>query len=132
MQTPDYQKDKEAVKKVVLEYVEGAYQADSERVKPIIHPDLAKVGYVWEDDHYAEYRMTRSELLETVKTYNADGHIPADAPKNTTIFEILDKTATIKLEAWWGIDYFHLVKLDGSWVIINVIWQTHPQSTNTK
>lgn len=28
--------------------------------------------------------------------------------------------------AAWGIDYFHLAKLDGKWMIMNVRWQSIP------
>ena len=31
----------------------------------------------------------------------------------------------------WGIDYFHLAKLDGTWTIMNVIWQTYPPEDDT-
>jgi hypothetical protein len=29
-------------------------------------------------------------------------------------------------DAEWGVDPFQLAKLDGSWTIMNVIWQTNP------
>jgi hypothetical protein len=31
--------------------------------------------------------------------------------------------ATVKLEAAWGIDYIHLTRNSGQWMIINVIWE---------
>jgi hypothetical protein len=55
-----------------------------------------------------------------------DGQIPQDAPKRVTIYEVLDQTASARLEAWWGIDYVHLAKFDGRWMIVNVLWQTFP------
>lgn len=89
----------EAVRQVVLDYVDSAYLIDPKRVQGCIHPDLAKIGFVWEGDHYAAYRMTYHELLETVSTDNQDGHIPTGAPKAVTLFEVLDQTAVVKLEA---------------------------------
>jgi len=29
----------------------------------------------------------------------------------------------VKLEAAWGIDYIHLTKFSGEWMIMNVIWE---------
>ena len=40
--------------------------------------------------------------------------------------DVLDKTATAKLTADWGVDYFHLARFDGQWQIVNVMWQSPP------
>lgn len=59
--------------------------------------------------------------------WNKDGEMDSEmARKEVTVFDILDKTATAKLGAEWGIEYFHPAKLDGKCVIMNVIWQTYP------
>lgn len=71
--------------------------------------------------------MTFEQLKQVAATYNKDGHLPKDAPKDITIFEVLDQTATAKLVAEWGVDYFHLAKFEGKWMIINVLWQSPPK-----
>ena len=48
-------------------------------------------------------------------------------PRKWEIFDVLDKTASAKLTAHWGIDYFHLVKEDGKWKIYQVLWQSPPK-----
>src|SRR5512138_2999244 len=116
----------EEVRQAVLDYVEGTYQVDPARTKGSVHPEISKIGYVREGDNYVGYRMTYDELIEAAGTYNQDGHIGTDAPKTITILEVLDQTATVKLEVWWGIEYLHLVKQDGKWMIMNVVWQMHP------
>ena len=70
--------------------------------------------------------MKFSQLAELAATRGDDGHIPADAPKKIELFEVLDKTASAKLTANWGVDYFHLAKVDGKWQIMNVLWQSQP------
>ena len=57
-----------------------------------------------------------------------------DRKRDTTINEVqvldvLDQTATAKIRAQWGIDYMQLAKFDGTWKIINIVWQTHPPSS---
>ncbi len=128
MQFHPCQKDIEEVRQAVLDYIEATYQVDPSRIKRSVHPDLAKLGFVQEADSYNEYRMTFASLVETAATFNQDGRIAPDAPKAITVFEVLDQTASVKLEAWWGIDYLHLAKYDGKWMIINVLWQTYPTS----
>ena len=31
-------------------------------------------------------------------------------------------TASAKLTADWGVDYFHLAKYEGKWKIVHVLW----------
>lgn len=28
----------------------------------------------------------------------------------------------MRTDADWGVDYIHLVKLDGKWKVVNVVW----------
>ena len=37
-----------------------------------------------------------------------------------------------RLDAEWGIDFFHLAKVDGTWKIMNVIWQSYPAGDGGK
>ena len=42
---------------------------------------------------------------------------------------MLDQTASIKLVAEWGVDYMHLAKFDGKWMIVNMLWQGPPKKS---
>lgn len=118
--------DEAAVRAAVLDYVEGVYEVSSARIERGVHPEMAKRGFARRssDQPYRELKMSFDELKMLAERYNADGHIPEDAPKEVVIYEILDKTASIKLIAEWGIDYMHLAKYDGEWKIVNVLWQS--------
>lgn len=122
--------DREAVRLAVLDYVEGVYNGDPARIERSVHPKLAKLGF-YRGANDATYRapgaMTFERLKEVAASYNKDGSVPKNAPKEITIFEVLDQTATAKLVAQWGIDYFHLAKFDGKWMIVNVLWQSLPK-----
>lgn len=118
--------DVDAVRRAVLDYVEATYEVAPERASRSLHPDLAKLGFVLDGGSYTPYRTTFEEAVEAAATFNVDGRIPADAPKTVTVFEVLDQTASAKLEAWWGVDHLHLAKQDGAWRIVQVLWQTPP------
>ncbi len=122
--------DREAVKQAVLDYVEGIYNNDPARVERSVHPKLAKIGFYRPPADEA-YRpgatMAFERLLEIAKNYNKDGKMPKNGQKDIVIHEVLDQTASAKLVAQWGIDYMHLAKFDGKWMIINVLWQSHPK-----
>ena len=121
-------KDRKAVERAVLDYVEGVYKVKPDYIKRSVHEDLAKFGFYREkaEDPYKMHPMTFEGLVSLAGNYNADGHIPDDAPKKVQILDLLDQTASVKLTAEWGIDYMHLAKYDGTWKIVQVLWQSEP------
>ncbi|MEP7341847.1 MAG: nuclear transport factor 2 family protein [Acidobacteriota bacterium] len=124
--------DREAVRLAVLDYVEGVYNVDPSRIERSVHPELAKRGF-WREkgkEGYSNGQMTYAGLIEVAKTWNKSGKLPKDAPKEITIFEVMDQTASAKLVAAWGMDYFHLAKYEGKWKIVNVMWQSLPPKKN--
>ncbi len=125
------QTDQEAVKQAVLDYVEGVYETNPAKIERSVHPDLAKRGFFVNDQEATESTMSFTEFIEHAKTYNKDGQFPPDAPKEIVMYEVLDHTASVKLIAAWGIDYMHLAKYHGKWMIIHVLWQTHPHNEAT-
>ncbi len=130
--TIDDEADREAVREAVLDYVEGIYQVEPERIKRSVHPELAKVGYWRQKDatEYREGRMTYEQLVELAGKWNAKGRVDAEtAPKEIEIFDVMDQTATVKLSAHWGVDHMQLAKIEGKWMIMNVLWQSYPPDT---
>jgi hypothetical protein len=123
--------DREAVRQAVLDYVEGIYNVEPARIERSVHPNLAKLGF-YRPPAEAAYRPGRNmafqQLVEIAKTYNKEGKLRKDAPKEIAIYDVLEQTATVKLTAEWGIDYMHLAKFDGKWMIVNVLWQSHPKA----
>lgn len=122
-------KEKDAVKTAVLDYVESLYNVQPERVKNSVHPELRKRGYYFREGEYHQADMTFEQLSALAARWNKDGSQTNDkSPKKIEIFDVLDQTASAKLTAEWGIDYFHLAKIDGKWMIMNVLWQSPPQA----
>jgi len=123
--------DQDAVRQAVLDYVEGIYNVEPARIERSVHPKLAKLGF-YRPPADAAYRpgssMAFQQLVEIARTYNKEGKLRKDAPKEIAIYDVLDQTATVKLTAEWGIDYMHLAKFDGKWMIVNVLWQSHPKA----
>jgi hypothetical protein len=124
--------DREAVRQAALDYVEGIYNVEPSRIERSVHPKLAKLGFYRPpaDDAYRPgSTMTFERLVEIAKTYNKEGKLPKDAPKEVTVLDVLDQTASVKLVAEWGVDYMHLAKFDGKWMIVNVLWQSPPKKS---
>lgn len=127
----DTNAEKEAVRQAVLDYVEGIYNVEPARIERSVSPNLAKLGF-YRPPAETAYRPGRTmafqQLVEIAKTYNKEGKLKKDARKHVEIYDVMDQTATVKLTAEWGIDYMHLAKIDGKWMIVNVLWQSHPKS----
>jgi hypothetical protein len=46
-----------------------------------------------------------------------------------TILDIYGSAASAKIYASGWVDYLHLAKWNGRWVIVNVLWELHPEKT---
>ena len=124
--------DKEAVRQAVLDYVEGVYEVDPARIERSVHPDLAKRGYYIKrgETEYSSSPMNFQQLIDVAKNWNKNRRDMSKEPKEVVVYEVLDQTASVKLTAAWGIDYMHLAKYNGKWMIVNVLWQVHPPRKN--
>jgi hypothetical protein len=120
--------DRAAVAGAVADYVDALYQVDPARVERSVHPSLSKLGFTRTAAGYAPARMTYDELRALAARWNAGRRVdPARAPREITVLDLLDQTASAKLVADWGVDYLHLAKYDGRWQIVNVLWQSPPR-----
>lgn len=123
--------DRDLVYQAVEDYVDALYLVQPEKIAKSVHPGLTKKGY-WRktttEPYGPEQTMTYQQLYDLAGKWNAKGKLPADAPKKIEVFDVQDQTAVAKLTAQWGTDYFHLAKYDGRWMIVNVLWQSPPNS----
>jgi hypothetical protein len=125
------QPDLEGVRRAVLDYVEGFYEGDSTKFLRSVRPEVDKFGF-WKNDTGAYqgdgfpwprfFSFARGVREGRIKT-------PADAPKEVTIFEVQDQTASARVRAYWGTDYFLLARYDGRWMIRHVMWQDPPKKS---
>jgi hypothetical protein len=119
--------DREAVRQAGLDYVEGVYNVQPERIERSVHPTLVKRGFYKKDaaTPYAELHMTYDQLVNLARTWNKDGKRDTKV-KNVEVLDLADKTAVVKITAQWGIDYMLLGKFDNGWKITQIIWQSPP------
>jgi hypothetical protein len=120
--------DRQLIEKAIHNYVDAFYQADTTKAYESIAKDLAKRGYYTsKDGKVNEAKMSFEQLVRLAQRWKNTQNITAESPKKITVFDILDRIASAKVEAQWGIDFFHLAKINGTWTIINVLWQEYPK-----
>jgi hypothetical protein len=122
--------DRDAVRQAALDYVEGIYNVQPERIERSVHPSLVKRGFYKKDaaSPYVDMPMTYEQLVKLAGSWNKDGKQNTSI-KEVAVLDVLDQTATAKVVASWGIDYMLLGKYDGKWKIVQILWQSHPPKT---
>jgi hypothetical protein len=117
-----------AVERAALDYCEAFYDMKPELLERSLHPELVKFGFYRPSakHDYKKVDSSYEHLHGLAKVWNKDGKFGPDAPKQVQVFEVLDKIAAAKVIGAWGIDYLHLAKYDGKWMITQVIWQSPP------
>ena len=119
--------DAAAVRAAGLDYVEALYDVAPDRVRRSVSPAMAKYGYLADSTGgYRGMAMTFDQLVALAGRYNVNGRVPKGAPKQITVYDVQDQTASAKLVAHWGTDYLLLARQDGRWVITHVLWQSPP------
>lgn len=126
--TQEYHPEYKNVEQAIYNYVDALYNADSTLIVESVDPSLRKLGY-WLNPESGKFvdnlPMSYNKLVSLAARWNADGNqTNEESPREIAIFDIQSKTASAKLTAEWGVDYFHLAKVDGEWKIYNVIWQS--------
>jgi hypothetical protein len=117
--------ESEAIKQTVMNYIEAWYQADPKRGKESLHPDLAKriVRSQTESGLDSLENMSAARLGERWGSGDGKTTPPADRRKEITILDLHGGMASVKLEAAAWVDYMHLAKFNGRWVIVNILWE---------
>lgn len=118
-----------AVERAALDYLEGFYEGDPDKIRRGVHPEVVKYGFWSEDDGatYAGDAMSFQEMIDFANNVRENGSQPdASAPKEVHLLDVQDQTAAVKIVAWWGQDYLQLAKYDGQWKIVHVLWQSAP------
>ncbi len=121
--------DTAGVRRAALDYIEGFYEGDTTKLVRSVRPEVLKFGY-WlprDSTRYQTETMPWAEFLSYARGVKARNRpAPATAPKEVTLFDVLDQTASVKVRAFWGTDYLLLGRFDGRWMITHVLWQSPP------
>jgi hypothetical protein len=48
-----------------------------------------------------------------------------------TILDRFENVASVKADADYGVDYLHMAKWNGEWLIVNILWELGPQAAAT-
>ena len=127
---PPTKADEAGVRQASLDYIEGWYAGDVARMSRALHPELAK-RRVFTDPKSGrsvlEQMGAMTLVQKTQKAYGAEVPKPQQK-KDVAILDICRDAASVRIDAATWIDYLQLAKWNGEWKIVNVLWESAPES----
>jgi hypothetical protein len=119
--------EKEAIIQTGLDYGDGFYSGDAARMERALHPDLNK-AWAMPLPKSGKVVLQYSTFSGLVEMSRAKvGYLAEEKRKATvTVLEIMDDVACAKLTSARYNDYLAMVKVDGRWKIVNVLWTPGP------
>ena len=118
--------DSSAIIASTLNYVDGWYEGDADRMKLGLHPDLVKrsVYRHAQTERSIMRHISASTLVEYTRTGGGKESLVNHARNGAevTILDVFENIATVRAVSVDFVDYLHLVKYDGTWLIINILW----------
>ena len=116
--------EQEAIKRTALNYAEGWYEGDAEKMESSLSPDLAKrIVRTNPQGQSMVNNMTALALVQGTRGGFGKQTPKAEQQKDVTILDVMGSAATVKLEMRDWVDYMHVGKVNGKWVIVNVLWE---------
>ncbi|MFN0279855.1 MAG: nuclear transport factor 2 family protein [Pyrinomonadaceae bacterium] len=125
--------DREGIKRAALNYAEGWYEGNAEKMESALSPDLAKrIVRTNEKGQSRVDQMTAMTLVQATRQGYGKSTPKEEQQKDVAIFDVFGGAAIVKLEMRDWIDYLHVGKINGKWLIVNVLWETKPKKEEKK
>jgi len=119
--------DSVAIEQTALDYIQGYYSGDSERMERALHPDLAKRIVRTDEDGRSSLEQMDAPTLVGITRMMAQRPVPEDDwVDDVKILDVFEGAASVRIDAAQWIDYLHLARWNGEWKIVNVLWEMRP------
>jgi hypothetical protein len=122
--------DSAGIRQAALDYIEGWYEGNSERMERALHPELAKriVRTDPKSGRSGLGQMSAMSLVQGTKNGGGKNTPKEKQQKDVTILDVFENAACAKVVASDWVDYLQLAKWNGRWVIVNVLWELKPET----
>ena len=114
--------DNEMIEKTVQFYIDGAKSGKGDDMKPAFHTDATIFGYIG-DDLFAG-------PIQKLFDWNDKNGPATELKTRIASIDVVGTVASVRLESdnWTGhkfTDFFTLLKVDGTWKIMNKVFYLH-------
>ncbi|HEX7337931.1 MAG TPA: nuclear transport factor 2 family protein [Gemmatimonadales bacterium] len=122
--------DTAAIRAAALDYAEGWYEGNPDRMGRALHPELVKRIVVSDTatGRSVLQNMGASALVNGTRHGYGKETPKERRQKEVTVLDIFGNAASAKAVMADWVDYMQLAKVDGRWVIVNVLWERKPRT----
>lgn len=115
--------DLEAIRQVVLDYIEGWYTGDVQRMERALHPDLVKRCILPDPRGFDRLEPISAFGMVLATRHGGGSRTPPEKIHNEIIVhEVHGAIASASVRSADYVDYLHLGRFQGRWQIVNVLW----------
>lgn len=117
--------DRDAIVRAALDYAEGYYGGEPARMARAVSPYVSKRGLLTPPGSKTPVvvQMNADTLIDAS---NGVKLAPAERRITTEVFDITGDAASARVFTAQFNDYLHLIRRDGAWQILNVLWHAPP------
>lgn len=108
--------DEELVRAAALDYFEGWFDGDVERIDRALHPDLVKRQAA------EQLGVTTKERMLELTGQGAGAEDGADRTLEVEVHDVHGDIATATVRSAVYHEYLHLVRTAAGWKIANTVW----------
>jgi hypothetical protein len=120
------QEDSLAIRKQSLGYLIALQELAPKLMDTVLNDSLNKItiGYNRKTGKQYGKATTKEQMIAFATNWNKSGTMfPFNPSNEVTILDIYNRIATVKLISDNWVEYLQLIKLDGHWEIMNLVWQ---------
>lgn len=131
---PQVNDDEAAITRTALDYNLGWYEGDASRMERSLHPELAKRIVERTDTPSPPGRGDRLREMSALRLVQYTRHDPTPEDERRTEVTILDRfenVASVRVDFQDWVDFLHMARWNGRWVIVNVLWELRPKAGNS-
>src|SRR5687767_10663314 len=93
-----------------------------------LSPDLAKRIARSNDKNQTRLdQMSAMTFVQASRSGFGKQTPAAEQQKGVTVLDVFGGAATVKLEMRDWIDFMHIAKINGKWMVVNVLWEPEPK-----
>lgn len=120
--------DTAAIRAAALDYAEGWYAGDADRMARAVSPELVKRIVVNDTatGRSVIQTMGASALVNGTRHGYGKSTPVERRQKDVAVLDVFGGAAAARVVMADWIDYLQLARVDGRWVIVNVLWERKP------
>ncbi|WP_048331379.1 nuclear transport factor 2 family protein [Bizionia psychrotolerans] len=114
------------IKERSIGYLEALQQLKPDLMDTVLNDSLNKITIDYDRNSQKQYgrATSKKQMIAFANSWNKSGtKFPLHPKQDITILDIYNRIANVKIVSDNWVEYLQLIKLEGKWEIMNIIWQ---------